>query len=129
MSLKNKRILYIVEGECEEHLIKVIKNTHIYSGKVKKFNIAQDILSPHDLRLIKAEIIVIVFDTDINNKLNVDRVHKNIKKLKQLQIVKKVLFIPQILHFEDELVFATTASNAWTLTRKATKNHRKFKEA
>lgn len=103
---RKENIVYIVEGETEQQLIKTLKTKWIYSGNVIIFNMIQNIMSPIQLRTIKSDTnVVIVFDTDISKT---DVLAKNISNMQQKTNISKITLIPQIKNLEDELVHATT---------------------
>ncbi len=91
--MKN-RILYYVEGSTEENLINKIKNKYILPGKVEKFNCWESDVLSICLRNIKANKIIIIFDTDkhdtSSSKFNTFK--NNIEKL---QYKREIILISQ----------------------------------
>ena len=82
MSKMNK-VVYFVEGECEEKLINALKQepSAICPGKVKKINVIQNVLSTSQLIQIQTgTIVVLVFDTDVPQT---DCLKKNLKLLEK----------------------------------------------
>ena len=82
MSKMNK-VVYFVEGECEEKLINALKQepSAIRPGKVKKINVIQNVLSTSQLIQIQTgTIVVLVFDTDVPQT---DCLKKNLKLLEK----------------------------------------------
>ncbi len=101
--MKNNCI-YFAEGKCEERLLNALKENpqKIQSGRVKVFNVIQKILPKSQLVTIQADTtVVLVFDTDV---LNTECLRENIKRLSTLCTRIKLVFLPQVLNFEDELV-------------------------
>lgn len=80
---KMNRVVYFVEGECEEKLINALKEkpSKVHPGKVKKVNMIQNELSKSQLVQIQAgTVVVLVFDTDVPVT---DCLKKNIKLLEE----------------------------------------------
>lgn len=72
---RNDVLWYLVEGETEKKVISALKNEYIYPGKVAVLNITQDHLKERFLRTIPhATRIILVFDTDVDDKKRVDRI-------------------------------------------------------
>ena len=112
-----RKCIYLTEGECEEKLIKALreKPALIVPGKVKKFNVVQDELPVSLLMQFEpGSIVALVFDTD---KDETEHLKKNIKLLKSLNFKVEVLTILQVLNFEDEIERATDVTRAQDLTR------------
>ena len=64
-----KKCIYLTEGECEEKLIKALKEkpSLIAPGKVWKFNVIQNVLPANKLiQFEPGSMAVLVFDTDGN---------------------------------------------------------------
>lgn len=113
----NRRCIYLVEGECEEKLINALKEKPalLIPGKIKKFNVIQDELkTSHLVTYPPGCMVVLVFDTD--NELT-SHLKKNIESLKKRCSGVKVLTIPQVLNFEDEIVRSTDVNKAPELTK------------
>ena len=64
-----KGCTYFVEGECEQKLLNAIKTAPslVQPGKVRVFNVIQDVLSKSHLYPIKEGLVVFVFDSDVPN--------------------------------------------------------------
>ena len=63
----NRKCIYLVEGECEEKLIKALKEkpSLLIPGKVKRFNVIQNELkTSHLVTFAPGSLVVLVFDTD-----------------------------------------------------------------
>ena len=115
--MDNRICVYLAEGECEEKLLKALKQKPalIAQGRVKRFNVIQDELKPSHLMSFPAgSRIVLVFDTD---KEVTDHLKKNIELLGAQFGSVEVLTIPQVLTFEDEIERATDVTKAVELTR------------
>ena len=122
-----KKCIYLTEGECEEKLIRALKErpSLVLPGKVKKFNVIQNELPASLLmQFDPGSIVVLVFDTD---KDETSHLRKNIALLKSLSFKVEILTILQVLDFEDEIERATDVSKAQDLTRSKTVND--FKSA
>ena len=100
---------YFVEGECEKIFIKSFMfadGKHFRLGKIEVFNFINERLSKAKARTINKDmIVVIVFDTDVEN---VDILEENVKLLKTVSMLddKHIIFVPSIKNFEDELVYS-----------------------
>ncbi len=113
--MKNNCI-YFAEGKCEERLLNALKENpqKIQSGRVKVFNVIQKILPKSQLVTIQADTtVVLVFDTDV---LNTECLRENIKRLSTLCTRIKLVFLPQVLNFEDELVRCCEIKSVTELT-------------
>ncbi len=109
--------IYFAEGKCEERLLNALKESpqKIKPGRVKVFNVVQEVLPKSQLVTIQAgTIVVLVFDTDVPNT---EYLKKNIKLLNTLCTKVKIIYLPQVLNFEDELVRCSDIKNAADLTR------------
>lgn len=114
--MKNRKIVYFVEGECEKALIDAIKNEPrlIEAGKVIIHNTAQKLLSKSFIMTLSSGTeVVLIFDTDISisNKLL-----DNIKLLQKYGTSYKIITIPQVNNFEDEIVRSTDVNYPQELT-------------
>lgn len=81
--MKNNCI-YFAEGKCEERLLNVLKENpqKIQSGRVKVFNVIQELIPKSQLVTIQAgTTVVLVFDTDVPNT---ECLRENIKRLSTL---------------------------------------------
>ncbi|MDO4711414.1 MAG: hypothetical protein Q4A75_05505 [Peptostreptococcaceae bacterium] len=104
----NDIIVYIVEGETEQQIIKAIKNKYIVAGRIYVQNLTQSEISQTFIRTLKPKTkVVIVFDTDVEKDHAVDTLRDNIKKLRKSSQVKQVISLPQIKNIEDEIVYST----------------------
>lgn len=106
---KNLFFYYIVEGETEKKLIEILKTEKkICLGKIKILNVIQTQISQAFLRTLEPNtIVVLIFDTDIKKK---DILEENIVKMKKNKNIKEIIFIPQILNLEDEIIYATNVN-------------------
>ncbi len=108
---KNDKYLYLVEGENEKTFINAIKNDYIVSGKVSVFNVLTKTITTARLRKITPMTnVVLVFDTDVNDKSCIQFLQKNIDELKKSKNVKSIILVIQVNNFEDELLRATSIS-------------------
>lgn len=115
--MDNRKCIYLVEGECEEKLIKAlkVKPALIYPGTIKKFNVIQNEIPISRLMSFDpGSKVVLVFDTDIDIT---EHLKKNIDLLKKACSKVEVVTIMQVLNFEDELVRSTDVSKAQELTK------------
>ena len=81
--MKNNCI-YFAEGKCEERLLNALKENpqKIQSGRVKVFNVIQELIPKSQLVTIQAgTTVVLVFDTDVPNT---ECLRENIKRLSTL---------------------------------------------
>lgn len=120
-----EKVVYFVEGECEEKLINALKEkpSVIRPGKVKKVNVIQNELSTSQLIQIQAgTIVVLVFDTDVPLT---DHLKRNIKLLERKCTKVKLIYLPQVLSFEDELVRCSDVTRVEDLTH--SRSRRDFK--
>ena len=78
----------------------------VQPGKVRVFNVIQDVLSKSHLYSIKEGLIVFVFDSDVPET---SRLKQNIDMVKRICRAKavKLVFLVQVINLEDELVRAT----------------------
>lgn len=123
----NTRCFYLTEGQCEEKLVKALQEKPglIMAGKVKRFNVIQDIIPDRQLMMFPTGCaVILVFDTD---KDETEHLRKNIELLKTRCASVSVKTIAQVLSFEDEIERATDVSQAQNLTRSKTVND--FKSA
>lgn len=107
---------YFVEGDDDKKLLDTLKLQLgcIKSGKVDVLNVIQNNITSAKVRTLKPNtIVVLVYDTDVNNTTTLQ---SNINFLKQQPNVKKVLCIPQVNNLEDELVRACNIKNIMVLT-------------
>ena len=114
--MENKKCFYLVEGECEEKLLKALKGQPalIVPGTVKKFNAVQnEIPASRLMSFDPGSRVVLVFDTDTDMT---EHLKKNIELLKKVCSKVEVLTVAQVLNFEDEMVRSTDISKAEDLT-------------
>ena len=79
----NRKCIYLAEGECEEKLIKALKEKPalLIPGKVKRFNVIQDELKTnHLVTFSPGSLVILVFDTD--NEVT-EHLKKNIENISQ----------------------------------------------
>ena len=87
----------------------------IAPGKVKVTNVITKLISKSDIaRLKPGTTVVLVFDTDVRLTNTLKR---NIENLKRFCSNVKVIFLPQVLNIEDELVKATDVKRVQDLTK------------
>ena len=113
----NRKCIYLAEGECEEKLIKALKESPalLIPGKVKRFNAIQNELKTSQLvTFAPGSLVVLVFDTD---KPITEHLKNNIPMLKKRCSGVSVVTIAQVLHFEDEIVRCTDVTKAPELTK------------
>ena len=128
MKIKNNPVQYFVEGETEKAFIEQIKNKYILSGKIDVLNILQNDIKNSRLMSIKPNTtIILIFDTDVQEKELLNRLAQNIKILKASKHIKEVIVIPQVLNFEDELVYATNIKSIEKFIPNCTKKEFKSK--
>ncbi len=123
--MENRKCFYLVEGECEEKLLKALKGQPalINPGSVKKFNVIQNEIPASKLMSFDPESrVVLVFDTD---KEVTEHLKKNIEMLNKVCSKVEVLTIAQVLNFEDEMVRSTDVSKAQDLTKSETVSNMK----
>ena len=113
----NQRYYYLAEGECEEKLLKALKENPalIHPGKVDKFNVLKKELKPNKLMTFQpGSCVVFVFDTDVQETAILK---KNIELVKSMCFQVEVLTVMQVLTFEDEIERSTDVVHAKDLTR------------
>lgn len=118
--MKNNCI-YFVEGKCEAALLAALKEPpqKILSGRVKVFNVISNLIPRSQLITIQAgTTVVFVFDTDVPVT---ESLKKNIAHVSTYCSKTKIIFLPQVLNLEDELVRCTNISNITDLTRSRSK--------
>lgn len=101
------KILYLVEGDTEEYIIKQLKNTDLISGSIEVWNICQKKVKNIVRRLTDRTIVIIVTDLDIhrNNSFNnYTLLAENLKEIRNNS--KKVFLISQKDNLEDEIMTA-----------------------
>ena len=112
----NHKCIYFVEGPCEQQLIAALKETpaRLIPGKVKVFNVVQNLIPKSQLLSIQAgTTVVLAFDTDVPQTANL---MKNLERLKRYCGRLRIIYLPQVLTLEDELVRCTDVKAAVELT-------------
>ena len=103
----NNKCIYYVEGPCEQQLIAALKEEpkKLLPGKIKIFNVVQNLIPKSQMLSIQSgTIVVLVFDTDVSKTLNLK---KNLELLARYCGRLKIVFLPQVLNLEEELVRCT----------------------
>ena len=121
----NNKCVYYVEGHCEQQLIAALKESpsRLIPGKVKVYNVVQNLIPKSQMLSIQAgTTVVLVFDTDVAQTAILK---KNIELLNRYCGKLRMVFLPQVLNLEDELVRCTDVKNAADLTQ--SKGIRNFK--
>lgn len=128
MKINKNPVQYYVEGETEKVFIEQIKNKYVLSGKIDVLNILQNEIKNSRLMNIKPDTtIVLIFDTDVEEEGLLKKLENNIKILRCSKRVKEIIIIPQVLNFEDELVYATNIKSIEKFIPKCTKKEFKGK--
>ena len=115
--MANRKYIYLTEGECEEKLVMALKErpSLIVPGKVRKFNVVQDVLPVNMLmQFDPGSMVVLIFDTD---KEETEILKNNIRLLKSLSSRVAILTIAQVLNFEDEIERDTDVDKAQDFTK------------
>lgn len=113
----NNKCIYYVEGPCEQQLIAALKEnpSRLLPGKVKVYNVIQNLIPKSQMLSIQSGTkIVLVFDTDVEQTANLQ---KNLELLKRYCGKVHIVFLPQVLNLEDELVRCTDVKNVTELTQ------------
>lgn len=113
----NNKCIYCVEGPCERQLIAALKEapSKLIPGKIKVFNVVQNLIPKSQMLSIQAgTTIVLVFDTDVKQTSNLK---KNLELLNRYCGKLHIVYLPQVLNLEDELVRCTDVKTASDLTR------------
>lgn len=111
------KCIYYVEGPCEQQLIAALKETpgKLIPGKVKVFNVVQNLIPKSQMLSIQAgTTVVLVFDTDVSQTSNLK---KNLELLSRYCGKLKIVFLPQVLNLEEELVRCTDVKKITELTK------------
>jgi len=97
--------LYIVEGETEENFIIQLKSRQIIKqGKCKVFNIQEQLFTPRNSIVTTLwDEIVIIIDTDVDDKQHFDYFKKNLSIIKMYNLGCRIVVLIQNKNFEDEL--------------------------
>lgn len=108
--------IYLVEGEIEEKIIKLLKEKYILSGKIHIIH--QKLITNTLLRILKKySNIIMIFDTDTSETYKT--IKENIKMLKKYKF--QVVLIPQVENIEDEIVYATDIKDIQKLLKSKSK--------
>ncbi len=113
----NDKCIYYVEGPCEQQLIAALKETprKLIPGKIKVFNVVQNLIPKSQMLSIqKGTIVVLAFDTDVSQTAILK---KNLELLNRYCGKLKIIFLPQVLNLEDELVRCTDVQTVMELTK------------
>ena len=111
------KCIYSVEGPCEQQLISALKEEpeKLIPGKIKVFNVVQNLIPKSQMLSIQAgTTVVLVFDTDVSQTLNLK---KNLELLERYCGKLKIVFLPQVLNLEEELVRCTDVKTVTKLTK------------
>ena len=130
MSLKwggqmNNKCIYYVEGPCEQQLVAALKESpsKLIPGKVKVYNFVQNLIPKSQMLSIQSgTTVVLAFDTDVEQTTNLK---KNLELLNRYCGKLHIVFLPQVLNLEDELVRCTDVKSVIELTK--SKGIRNFK--
>ena len=117
----NNRCIYFVEGQCEELLVKALKEepAKLIAGKVKVLNPIQNRIPNSILNMISSGMtVVLVYDTD---KPETEILLRNIELLKKFCDKIRLIHLMQVQSLEDELVRCTDVKEAKNLTKSASK--------
>ena len=113
----NNKCIYYVEGPCEQQLISALKESpsKLIPGKIKVYNVVQNLIPKSQMLSIQSgTTIVLAFDTDVpvtaNLQKNLELLHRYCGKL-------QIIYLPQVLNLEDELVRCTNVKSVTDLTR------------
>ena len=103
--MNNKgKCIYYVEGPCEQQLIAALKESpsKLLPGKVKVYNVIQNLIPKSQLLSIQAgTTVVLAFDTDVEQTVTL---RKNLELLDKYCAKLHIVYLPQVLNLEDELV-------------------------
>lgn len=113
----NSRCIYFVEGECEKQLINALKASPeiLVPGKVKVYNVKQDLIPKSQLLSIQPRTkVALVFDTDVEDK---KALNKNVEMLRKYCSNVTIVYMMQVLNFEDEIVRSTDVNMVQDLTK------------
>ncbi len=119
---KNDKLIYLVEGENEKLMVNTLKNVYLYSGKVHVFNVVNKKISDSRIRTFGSDVnVILVFDTDLNERSKVNILKSNLEKLQKSKHVKRIIIVTQVKNFEDELIRACSISKIIEFTNSKTK--------
>lgn len=103
MKKNNGTYVYLVEGETEEKMVRILKESYIFSGKTLILH--QQKISSALLRMLPRDsYVVIIFDTDVLETR--DNLDITLQRLKNSGL--NALLIPQIQNLEDEIIYSTS---------------------
>lgn len=117
VKMNRGKCIYYVEGPCEQQLISALKEApeKLIPGKIKVFNVVQNLIPKSQMLSIQAgTTVVLVFDTDVSQTLNLK---KNLELLERYCGKLKIVFLPQVLNLEEELVRCTNVKIVTELTK------------
>ncbi len=112
-----KKCIYFVEGACEKQLIDALKAEPrlLTPGKVLIHNTIQEEIPRREINTImRGTTVVFVFDTDVEKT---DILKKNIDRVGLYAEQVKMVYLAQVLNFEDEITRATDVKRARELTK------------
>ena len=112
----SKKVIYLVEGDCEKTLINALKESPsmLKPGKIYIHNPVSTILTKGlIMTFAPTSDIVLVFDTDVDET---KILKENISRLIKYNASYKIITIPQVKNFEDEIFRATNVSTPTELT-------------
>ena len=121
----NNKCFYLVEGACERQLINALKAepARLIPGSIIVHNVVQKTIpKAYVASFGRNSFVAIVFDTDIPQT---DILKENISLLKKHCAGVRLIYLAQVLNFEDEITRATDVKSAADLTRSP--NVRTFK--
>lgn len=121
----NNKCIYYVEGPCEQQLIAALKESpsKLIPGKVRVYNVVQNLIPKSQMLSIQSgTTVVLAFDTDVEQTANLK---KNLELLNRYCGKLHIVFLPQVLNLEDELVRSTDVKSVIELTK--SKGIRNFK--
>lgn len=114
--MANRKCVYLTEGECEAKLVRALQQPPalVRPGKIKKFNVIQNVLPASILMTFDpGSTVILVFDTDIEAT---EHLKLNLERLRKKCAAVEVLTIAQVHSFEEELERATDAAKVQELT-------------
>lgn len=121
----NNKCFYLVEGACERQLINALKTepARLIPGSIIVHNVVQKTIpKAYVASFGRNSFVTLVFDTDIPQN---GILKENISLLKKYCAGVRLIFLAQVLNFEDEITRATDVKSAADLTRSP--NVRTFK--
>lgn len=113
----NNKCIYYVEDPCEQQLIAALKEnpSKLIPDKVKVYNVVQNLIPKSQMLSIQTgTTVVLVFDTDVEQTVNLK---KNLELLSRYCRKLNIVFLPQVLNFEDEMVRCTDVKKITELTQ------------